>query len=142
MSGAEPRLDVSISTPQLSAALTLDAVTTVTRGLNDFLRQDPNVLRNTFRRGQIDRKSNTGSSCRTGTPSPWPYGSAFMKTLKQVSQSVSPSSSPSDSIQSVNIDRMALYKEAMDWRNSLEWPSHAGLRKPLDQPVICNEADC
>jgi len=81
-----PGLDVSISTPQLSAALTLDAVTTVTRGLAEFLRHDPNVLRNTFRRGQVDRKSNTGNSCRSGMPSPWPYGSAFMKTLKQVSQ--------------------------------------------------------
>jgi hypothetical protein len=70
--------------PQLDAALTMDAVTVITEGLNSMLQVDQEVFRNTFRRGLVYNNGSRGVNCRKDPPIPWKHGPALIRAFKQV----------------------------------------------------------
>ena len=72
---------------QLDAALTMDAATVIVEGLNAMLKEDSEVFRNTFRRGQVYNNGSRGVQCKGDPPVPWKHGSALMKSFKQVKPS-------------------------------------------------------
>lgn len=69
---------------QLEAALTMDAVSVIVRGLNNMLQIDPDVFRNTFRRGQVYNNGTRGINCKSDPPIPWKHGPGIMKSFRRV----------------------------------------------------------
>ncbi len=63
----------------------MDAVTVIVQGLNNMLLIDPDVFRNTFRRGQVYNNGTRGIQCKSDPPIPWKHGPAIMKSFRKVS---------------------------------------------------------
>ena len=69
---------------QLIAALTIDSVETIIRGLASLIVEDPDVLRSTFRRGQFFNNETRGIQCRGDPIIPWMHGPTIYKRLSAV----------------------------------------------------------
>ncbi|KAI0212673.1 Glutamate receptor 4 [Lamellibrachia satsuma] len=67
---------------QLNDALTLDALTTVTKGLVKLIQQDPDAFRTTFRRGQVYNNNTKGIRCNGNKP--WQHGPAIISRLRDI----------------------------------------------------------
>lgn len=75
---------ISIISLQLDAALTIDSLTTMAKGLNTMIDRDPNVLGAVFRRGQFYNNNERGIDCKSPNLSPWQYGQKVLENFRAV----------------------------------------------------------
>ena len=64
--------------------LTVDSVAVTVRALTSLFAEDPEVLRVTFRRGEVYNNETRGIQCKADWPVPWVHGPAIIRHLKQV----------------------------------------------------------
>lgn len=73
---------------QVGAALTLDALNLIEKGIMGVMEEDPDVFRWIFRRGDVYNYNRTrGVPCTTRPPIPWMLGAKLLSKMKLVSPS-------------------------------------------------------
>ena len=70
---------------QLDAALTMDAVEVIARGLDSIQDSNPDIFREVFRRGKVYNNDTIGLDCKNDLPVPWTHGNLLINKFKQAS---------------------------------------------------------
>src|SRR6218665_2480402 len=71
----------------MDGLLAMDAVSVILRSLSAMLDSEPEVFKNTFRRGQVYNNETRGIHCRSEPLLPWVHGRAIIQSLRDVSKS-------------------------------------------------------
>ena len=66
----------------------MDAVSVIVKGINNMLKKDPDVFRNTFRRGQVYNNGTRGINCKSDPAIPWKHGPAIMRNFRSAKVSL------------------------------------------------------
>jgi hypothetical protein len=72
----------------LDAALTIDAVEVIAKGLDSIQDSNPDIFREVFRRGKVYNNDTIGLDCKNDLPVPWIHGNMLINKFKQVFESV------------------------------------------------------